>query len=498
MYSENVKIRLMASLRRDPVFFVLLLFSLFPVYFQFYRVGLGIPGALVCVWVFLSILISESPLRKLLEKSRFRIPLVLLGAIKYLYWFGIAVLITAYTRCVVIPYSFLGLPILAFALVFRLFKVISYRSYLLLIFDLFLLMTLLLYRADVIHLILSRIEKPPYLHEVIATSDNTLSCQGQKYDLEYPPVWIRRIHLYENANIITAANDYNFVQERERNVAGLAARITDKGCTLRWFHETFCRDMIYDETRSIYYASHFFDRQILMLDENLDVVQKTEVGNEIIDIFLYENGRGEEQLLALSFLDGKLFSLNPTSLDLISGRVYSPFIMNCNFARMSQAKRVLYCAVFSWGKIATRIDLENAGRAERGVWGIGSWGIDFEGHGDHFYISDFFLGRLYKVDEKSMKVVGHALLRPGIRSVVYDPKRGYIYVGDYYLKNVYVLDEHLRKVCTLRSNGKVTDMALSRDGAYLYTAGWQGIYAIDLLAALEGPERQQGNRIRPP
>jgi len=53
-------------------------------------------------------------------------------------------------------------------------------------------------------------------------------------------------------------------------------------------------------------------------------------------------------------------------------------------------------------------------------------------------------------------------------------------------------DEHLRKVCTLRSNGKVTDKALSRDGAFLYTASWKGMYRIDLRRPWARPGNHRG------
>lgn len=485
MVATVLRTRLTAVISREPVLFLLVLFSLFPVYFQFARVGLRVPGLLVCSWIFLAVLFSEPPLRVLWGKGGGRFPLALARATRSLYWVGIAVLIAAYTRFVVIPYIFLGVPILVLALLLRLFRIVSYRAYLLVLFDLFLLMTLLLYRVDVTDAILSWSERPPYLRGVIVASGGTLSCQGRPYDLENPPVWMRRVHLYEDAGILTAAKDYNFVQERPRNVAGVAARLAADGCTLRWFHETFCRDMIYDEARSVYYASQFFDQRILMLDENLAVARKAELSNEIMDLFLYETAAGERHLLALTFLDGKLLALDPESLAPISAHVYSPLIMNCNFAGMSQDKRLLYAAVFSWGKIAVLVDPENPSGARRGVWGIGSWGIDFEPQGTHFYITDFFLGRVYKVDEASMRVVAQALLRPGIRSVVYDPRRRYVYVGDYYLDRVFVLDDRLRRVATLRSNGRLTDMALSRDGTLLYTAGWRGVYAIDLHEAVD-------------
>jgi len=482
---QNAKAGLIGTVRRDPLYLALVLFSLYPVYNQVERVSDSFIGGTVTGLLFTILFLSQPPMMKWMKQRRLWLVSCFIQSFKFLYWLAIIILIIAYARCVLIPFYFIGLPLLALAIIPRVFKIISYKHYILTVFDLFLLLTLLLFNAKFWDAILSHIENPLYLRKVIASSETKLSCLGNNYDVEHPPLWMRRIHLYESDSIITATNGYEFLSERDNNVAGVVAKRTEEGCRLRWFYGSFCRDMIYDGTRSVYFASHFFDKEIVALNENMNVVNRKRLNNEIVELALFTNRKGEKRLLALSFLDGKLYFLDPYTLDIISSRVYSPFIANCNFVRISQTKRRLYCSVISWGYIATIINLEDMDQVRRGVWGLGSWGIDYEPDSNYFYISDFFLGRLYKVDEETMKIVDQSLLRPGIRSVVFDPNRRYIYVGDYYLKDVFVLDENLNEIGRLRSNGRITDMALSHDGGLLYTIGWKGVYTIDLNSALD-------------
>jgi len=402
----------------------------------------------------------------------------------FLYRLVVAVLILAYARCVAIPFYFLAVPLLIVALVPRVLGTISFNAYLFLLFDLFMALTLCMFTPAFWHYMLSRTVGPDYLYEIVGTRDASLTCGGKRHEVEESPVWMRRIHLYENDSLIAATNGYEFLPDRQKNIAGIVASRSEEGCSLRWYYGSFSRDMIYDRDLRVYFTSQFFDKEILALDEQLKTVKRLKLGNETMDLFLCTASDGKKRLLAMSFLDGKLFVIDPLNLALVGEHVYSPLIANCNFIRMSEERRRLYCAVISWGYIAALVDIDNPDHARRGVWGLGSWGIDMDPASGYFYISDFFLGRMYKVDEDSMEVVASALLRPGIRPVVFDPRRKYVYVGDYYLKDVFVLDENLEEIARLGSNGRLTDMALSQDGTLLYTIGWGGVYAIDLEKAL--------------
>lgn len=460
------------------------LLSLWPAYFQCARIGQRLAGALLCIFLLVSLVLDRPPLIRSLRGRRLGILLWPFRCTGVLYRCMIAVLILAYARCVAIPFYFLAVPLLIAALVPRVLGKISYNAYLFLVFDLFMVLTLCMFTPGFWQHILSRKGQPDYLFEIVGTRNASLTCEGKRYEVEESPVWMRRVHLYENDSLIVATNGYEFLPEREKNIAGMIARRSEKKCSLRWYYGSFSRDMIYDRDMRAYFTSQFFDKEILALDEQLKTVKRLKLANETMDLFLCTTSDGGKRLLALSFLEGKLLVVDPLELELLAEHVYSPLIANCNFIRMSEQRRRLYCAVISWGYIAALVDIDNPDRARRGVLGLGSWGIDMDPASRYFYISDFFLGRMYKVDEDSMKVVASALLRPGIRPVVFDPKRRRVYVGDYYLKDVFVLDENLEEIARLSSNGRLTDMALSQDGALLYTVGWRGVYAIDLEKAL--------------
>jgi hypothetical protein len=476
-------------LQRNPAFFLLVLVSLGPAYFQFVQLGVRLAGSIILILICSCLLLSEPPLISLLARKRLRLFWLLVRSVRTFYWAAIVAFIVAFTRFIVVPLYAVGVPLLTVAVALRTFRIVSFKNYVLLVFDLFVLMTVLLLKASFWDVALSQIDEPPYLEPLIVCGKGTLMCQDRKYNVENGPVWMRKVNLYKNETVITATNGHEFRGPGGHSIAGIVLDRSNRTCGVRWFYETYCHDMIYDEDKARYFVSRLYQQEVLTMDENLSIINRVKLPEQIVDLFLDTTASGRKRLLALSFLHGSLYVLDPDTLRLESSRTYAFSIQNYNFGKIHPRKRFLCASVIRLPYVAGVIDLEGEKGTRFGVPGLGSWGIDVDPDADVFYVSEFFFGYVFKVDSTSMRVVKWTYLRPGIRSVVFDSKRKLIYVGDYYFKDIFVLDQDLNKVGILRSNGRVTLMRLSKDCDSLYTVGWRGVFRVDLQSALSMMER---------
>ena len=137
--------RLVASLRKDPWELLFGFVSLYVAYFQYARVGHRLAGALLCLFLLVSLALSRPPITRSLRGRRLGILLWPFQWAGFLYRLVVAVLILAYARCVAIPFYFLAVPLLIVALVPRVLGTISFNAYLFLLFDLFMALTLCMF-----------------------------------------------------------------------------------------------------------------------------------------------------------------------------------------------------------------------------------------------------------------------------------------------------------------------------------------------------------------
>jgi hypothetical protein len=200
---------------------------------------------------------------------------------------------------------------------------------------------------------------------------------------------------------------------------------------------------------------------------------------DILFGYIFEQQDGRRRLLIMGE-GGNVHELDADSYAYLS-RHESAFMVH-SFTPQIEKRRIFFASAF---QIASVMSLDNLAETRRGVWGSVSWGIDYDAQTDHLYVSDFFIGRIYKVEIGTMKTVESRLLQPGIRPVVFDPHRRLVYVGDYFSRSIFVLDADLRKLGKIRCAGKLREMKLSADGQTLYLAGWNGAYAIHLEDALK-------------
>lgn len=243
----------------------------------------------------------------------------------------------------------------------------------------------------------------------------------------------------------------------------------------------YCGDLIRDPDADRYYAVNYHFREVWLLDGNLRRVQSVRLTEQILDLFLLPDGRGGKQLYVIAEGGIHMYRLHPDTLNLLE--LSSPFFSIQMDTIVDPEHNAMYGATFGpW--IAARFNLDNPRQYRRAALGLGSWGLDRDPVKNQLYVSDFFLGRITRIDAHSMAVRQSRVFLPGWRAVAFDPKRRLVYVGHYFYPRILVLDENLNRRAVLETHGAVRNLELAADRNTLYVACLGGVFAIDLDRAM--------------
>lgn len=117
--------------------------------------------------------------------------------------------------------------------------------------------------------------------------------------------------------------------------------------------------------------------------------------------------------------------------------------------------------------------------------GLSSWGITLDHKEKYIYITDFFLGKIYKVNAKNFKIVRSARIKSGIRPVEIDDKRNLIYVGNYLNPYLLILNKNFRVIKKIFVGNPCRGLKLLKNGR-LFAATVFGLVEIHVNDCLKG------------
>ena len=395
------------------------------------------------------------------------------------FWIYLAVITILLIRSFVLASGGMGLAAVGIVLLLRLSKKISYKHYLLLMMDTAQLITaaLLIYPyLDVMYL---PREKPAYRSDIISYRGPAMACDNLPQKFQDYFFDARRIHFYEHDLFLVAANTY---KRTGVYLNAVAARRENDRWQIQCLMGNFYTDIIWDEVLSKYYVLSMSTDELLIFNADLKLSNRLKTAHFPVHIFMDVKPSGQRRLIITTEMGLNLQYVDPETL--ITLAVYHPFFSGQYHSTIDPGRRrMLASTIFPY--IAASISLDDPSQFKIGVPGTYSWGNDLDPAGNHLYITDFFLGRLTKADADTMKVEKSRLLQPGLRPVVYDPKRKLIYVGSYHSKDILVLDEELETLGRFLSAGTTRDMYLSQDRQTLFLGGMGGIYAVNIDLALK-------------
>jgi hypothetical protein len=319
--------------------------------------------------------------------------------------------------------------------------------------------------------------KPAYQTEVLTFDHRPPVCENVNVspaDFQFAP---RQLHFY--GDTMTLTNGY---KRSGLYLNGLATAWPPRG-NAKCLIADYLGDLIRDPDTDRYYTVNYHFREVWLLDANLRLLKKSkQFFGQILDLFLLPDGKGGRRLYVVSEGGVHIYQLNPDTLEMLE--YAAPFVTIQMDTVIDARRNALYGATFGpW--LAVRFNLDNPLYYRRAALGIGSWGLDRDPLKNELYVSDFFLGRITKVDAQSMAVLRSRTFWPGWRSVVFDPQRRLVYVGNYFFPRVLVLDENLKQRAVLQTHGAVRNLVLSADQNTLYVACLGGLFAIDLDLAVQ-------------
>lgn len=81
-------------------------------------------------------------------------------------------------------------------------------------------------------------------------------------------------------------------------------------------------------------------------------------------------------------------------------------------------------------RIVSKIPLDGKTPPKRGRLGAGSWSVFYDAKDNDVYVTDFFLGMVYRLDAATLETEWSCRLTPGERPVLADQNRRVLYVGN--------------------------------------------------------------------
>ena len=116
-------------------------------------------------------------------------------------------------------------------------------------------------------------------------------------------------------------------------------------------------------------------------------------------------------------------------------------------------------------------------------WLAATWGCDWDPMARRAYVAVASLGLLETIDYDSGRILKRSFIGPGVRSVLFDPRRGLIYAGFFLSGDVIAIDEHSGAVIDRWFAGRfLRQLAFSRDQTSLLVTSILGIVRLPLRA----------------
>lgn len=221
----------------------------------------------------------------------------------------------------------------------------------------------------------------------------------------------------------------------------------------------FCPSGVYDKKRkNLKLISRVTDELLTVEPEHLRIIKKQKIRRDPDDILLDEKN---DSILVL-YEEGGLGAYDPVTL---SERQFKrwPCCVSAKAILSKKQKKIFIASLFTPVTLTTT-GSEHLEQLQRKILGLSSWGIALDEHEENLYITDFFLGRLSKLDANTLQVTQSAWIKSGIRPVAVDEGRKLIYIGNYLDPYLIILDGNFKKIAKVFVGKTCRDIKLLKNG----------------------------------
>ncbi len=249
----------------------------------------------------------------------------------------------------------------------------------------------------------------------------------------------------------------------------------------------FCPSGVYDKKRkNIKLISRVTDELLTVEPEHLRIIKKQKIRRDPDDILFDEKN---DRLLVL-YEEGGLGVYDPVTLSERQFKRWSCCVSSK--AILSEKQKKIFIASLFTPVTLTTARPGNLNQLQHKILGLSSWGIALDRREENLYITDFFLGRLYKLDARTLKVRQSTWLKSGIRPVAVDEGRKLIYIGNYIDPYLVVLDKNFNMLTKVFVGSTCRDIKLLKNGR-LFVATRLGLLEVhvdELIRSLKRTNEQ--------
>ena len=288
-----------------------------------------------------------------------------------------------------------------------------------------------------------------------------------------PVPWTRSIFSDdEERNIYFTVQQPEARRKRRSFYTLYRTNLTDKNMEPDSLNYFFCPAGVYDAKRkNIKLVSRVTDELLTVDDKHLQIIKKHKIRRDPDDIIFDETS----DLLLVLYEEGGIGTYDPVTLKEITFSRW-PCCVSSKFILSQKQKKVFIASLFTPITLTTA-DGGSLKQLQRKVLGLSSWGVDIDSREENVYLTDFFFGRLYKLDADTLSVKQSSWIKSGIRPVEIDEKRKLVYVGNYLDPYLLVLDENFNQIKKIFVGKTCRDIKLLKNGR-LFVATQLGLVEV--------------------